>query len=174
MDLLQRVHRETVKPFKRSLMAAWWIVFLAFDMALMGGILYILAFRKNGVAGVSAAAVKQNPAETNPAPSILTELKEELASVRKTAALLEKQRAELESFERSFREKDAALDEMVKKAEESAKTIELTSQSRTSEDTYSKAIKMLRLGVPIEDVVRNLGILNGEVELISAINNYRQ
>ncbi|MBI5587071.1 MAG: DUF2802 domain-containing protein [Deltaproteobacteria bacterium] len=155
-------------------MAAWWIVFLAFDMALMGGIIYILAFRKNGSVGVSAAAGKQNPAETGPAPSILMELKEELASVRKTAAFLEKKKAELEAFERSFNEKYATLDEMVKKAEESVKNIELTSQSRSSEDMYSKAMKMLRLGVPVEDVVKNLGILNGEVELISAINNYRQ
>lgn len=155
-------------------MAAWWIVFLAFDIALMGAIFYILVFRKNRSRPATHRVTAKVPAVKDPAPSILMELKEELDSVRKTAADLEKKRIELDAFDRGLRERYIRLDEMLKKAAESAKDIEVIREGRASEDTYCKAMKMLRMGHRVEDVVKNLGILNGEAELISAINDYRQ
>jgi hypothetical protein len=152
-------------------MAAWWIVFLAFDIILMGAFFYILAFRKNMSRPAPSSKI---PAVKDHAPSILMELKEELVSVRKTAAALEEKRIELDAFDRGLRERYIKLDEMLKKAAESAKEIEAFRDARSSEDTYSRAIKMLRMGQPVEDVVKNLGILKGEAELISAINDYRQ
>lgn len=155
-------------------MAAWCIVFLAFDIVLVGAFFYILAFRKNRSRPAGPSTTAKVPAVKDPAPSILMELKEELVSVRKTAAGLEKKRIELDAFDRGLREKYIKLDEMLKKAAESAKDIETIREGRSSEDTYSKAMKMLRMGHRVEDVVKNLGILNGEAKLISAINDYRQ
>ncbi|MBI5468722.1 MAG: DUF2802 domain-containing protein [Deltaproteobacteria bacterium] len=155
-------------------MAAWWIVFLAFDIALMGAVFYILVFRKNRSRPAAHPVTAKAPAVKDPAPSILMELKEELVSVRKTAADLEKKRIELDAFDRGLRERYIRLDEMLKKAAESAKDTEVIREGRASEDTYRKAVKMLRMGHHVEDVVKNLGILNGEAELISAINDYRQ
>ncbi len=97
-------------------MAAWWIVFLSFDIALMGAIFYVLAFRKNRFRPAVPATAAKVPAVKDPAPSILMELKEELVSVRKTAADLEKKRIELDAFDRGLRERYIKLDEMLKKA----------------------------------------------------------
>ncbi|HXI10414.1 MAG TPA: DUF2802 domain-containing protein [Thermodesulfobacteriota bacterium] len=155
-------------------MTALWIVFLAFDVALLGAIFYILAFRKSASRRFAPDVASGSEARNGAAPSILMELKTELAAARKTVSELEKKRVELDAFERMLRERYSKLDEILKKAAESAKEVEVIRDGRASEDTYYKAMKLLRLGLPVDEVVKNLGILKGEAELISAINDYRQ
>ncbi len=155
-------------------MTALWIVFLAFDIALLGAVLYIMAFRKNASRRFAPDVASGSETRKEATPSILMELKTELAAARKTVSELEKKRGELDAFDRMLRERYSKLDEVLKKAAESAKEIEVIRDGRASEDTYYKAMKLLRLGLPVDEVVRNLGILKGEAELISAINDYRQ
>lgn len=155
-------------------MTALWIVFLTFDIALLGAIFYILAFRKNASRRFTPDVASGAEARNGAAPSILMELKTELAAARKTVYELEKKRVELDAFDRMLRERYSKLEETLKKAAESAKEVEVIGDGRASEDTYYKAMKLLRLGLPVDEVVKNLGILKGEVELISAINDYRQ
>lgn len=155
-------------------MALLWIVFLSFDMALMGAIFYLLVFRKKRSTQGAPLQKAKAPAQKDPGPSILTELKGELASAKKTAADLEKKRSELDAFYRTLSERYNELDKLLRKAAESAKDLDVKREGRASEDAYSKAIKMLRIGLPVEEIVKNLGIPNGEAELISALNDYRQ
>lgn len=155
-------------------MPAWWIVFLAFDVALMGAIFYIMAFRKNTFRGYASDAASGPQTLKGATPSILMELKSELAAARKTVSELEKKRAELDAFDGTLRGRYLKLDEMLEKAAESSKEIEVIRDAHASEDTYYKAMKLLRLGLPVDEVAKDLGILKGEAELISAINDYRQ
>jgi uncharacterized protein DUF2802 len=162
-------------------MALLWIVFLALDIVLMGGAYYFLSRGKKANPAAESAHSDDSGkrAEENAAAaSVLAELKEELAEVRKTSAYLEKKRAQFEVFERSLHEKNARLEELIRKAEESAVKIELTESDIVEDDievdTYSRAAKMLSKGVPVEDVVKDLGILSGEARLLSSLNAYRQ
>lgn len=145
-------------------MELWVIVLSAVDLALMGGILYIMARKK--------APQRSAPA---PAPSIdhIKALESEISGIRKLSAELERKKAVFERHEDTMGERTRRLDAAVKQAEESAKKLEARYLSEKNEDMYGKAVRMLKAGTPVDEVVRDLGLLSGEVDLMSALNNYR-
>lgn len=148
------------------------IMLLVVDMFLMGGMLYILIFRKNKTSRISFLPEPQNKRSVENPPALIAELKEELESVRRIAAGLEKKRLDFEAYERALLEKNGRLESLVKKAEESASNMDMP-LNQPDEDIYSKAMKMLKMGIPANEVIRSLGVLSGEVELISALSNFR-
>ncbi|MBI4949484.1 MAG: DUF2802 domain-containing protein [Deltaproteobacteria bacterium] len=145
-------------------MELWVLVLSAVDLALMGGILYIMARKK--------ALQRPNNAS---APSVdrIKELENEISGIRKLSAELERKKAAFERHEDTMGERTRRLDAAVKQAEDSAKKLEARYLSEKNEDMYGRAVKMLKAGTPADEVVRGLGLLSGEVDLMSSLNNYR-
>ncbi|HAO93648.1 MAG: hypothetical protein A2X93_01365 [Deltaproteobacteria bacterium GWC2_56_8] len=145
-------------------MELWVIVLSAVDLALMGGILYIMASKK----------ILRRPGP-DPAPSIdhIKALESEISGIRRLSAELERKKAMFERHEDTMGERTRRLDAAVKQAEDSAKKLEARYLSEKNEDMYGRAVKMLKAGTPADEVVRNLGLLSGEVDLMSSLNNYR-
>ncbi|MBI5454772.1 MAG: DUF2802 domain-containing protein [Deltaproteobacteria bacterium] len=145
-------------------MELWVIVLSAVDLALMGGILYIIAGKKT----------QQRPGpESAPSRDHIKELESEITGIKRLSSELERKKAVFERHENTMDERTRRLDAAVKQAEDSAKKLEALYVSERNEDMYSKAVRMLKSGTPADEVVRSLGLLNGEVDLISSLNNYR-
>ncbi|MBI1911731.1 MAG: DUF2802 domain-containing protein [Deltaproteobacteria bacterium] len=152
-------------------MIVWAIILFAVDLALMGGIFYILISRRSKYKTVQNQPQEQaNPKNSS---TLIIELKNDITSVKKLAMQLEKKQMDFENYEKTLKANNRKLETVIKHAEASAKNLELLYADQRSDDNYSKAIKMLRSGTSKEEIVRNLGLLNGEVELISSINNYK-
>ncbi|MBI2413291.1 MAG: DUF2802 domain-containing protein [Deltaproteobacteria bacterium] len=147
-------------------MELWVIVLSAVDIALMGGILYIMSGKKT--------RQRLAPESTTvPAFDQVRELQSELSGIKTLSAELERKKAAFERHENTINERTRRLDAIVKQAEDSARKLEALYVSERNEDMYSKAVRMLKSGTPADEIVRSLGLLNGEVELISSLNNYR-
>lgn len=147
-------------------MELWVIVLSAVDIALMGGILYIMSGKKT--------QQRLAPESTTvPAFDQVRELQSELSGIKTLSAELERKKAAFERHENTINERTRRLDAIVKQAEDSARKLEALYVSERNEDMYSKAVRMLKSGTPADEIVRSLGLLNGEVELISSLNNYR-
>lgn len=145
-------------------MELWVIVLSAVDLALMGGILFIMARKKT----------VQRP-DPQPAPSRdhFKELETEITGIKRLSTELERKKAAFERHEHTMDERTRRLDAIVAQAEGSAKKLEALYMSERNDDMYSKAVRMLKAGTPADEVVRSLGLLNGEVDLIASLNNYR-
>lgn len=147
-------------------MELWVIVLSAVDLVLMGGILYIMAGKKTQQRLAPESA-------TVPALDQVRELQSELTGIKRLSAELERKTADFDRYEDTINERTRRLDTAVKQAEDSAKKLEALYVSERNEDMYTKAVRMLKAGTPADEVVRSLGLLNGEVALISSLNNYR-
>ncbi len=145
-------------------MELWVIVLSAVDLALMGGILYIIASKK---------IVQRPDPQSAPSRDQIKELESEITGIKRLSTELEKKKAVFERHEQTMDERTRRLDAAVKQAEDSAKKLKALYVSERNEDMYSKAVHMLKAGTPADEVVRSLGLLNGEVDLISSLNNYR-
>lgn len=145
-------------------MELWVIVLSAVDLALMGGILYIMAKKKD---------LQRSAPDSAPSIDHIKALESEISGIRKLSAELERKKAVFERHEHTMCERTRRLDAAVNQAEESAKKLEARYLSEKNEEMYGRAVSMLKAGTPVDEVVRNLGLLSGEVDLMSALNNYR-
>lgn len=144
--------------FERFDMWLWAVILLVIDMALMGGILYIVLFRKK----VARPALPQ--AEAIDA----AEIKNELKAVKRAASRLEARSEEFERLGAGLKERQAALEALLRKAG-AAQRADGAHQA-DDEDVYAKAVRMLRSGVPESEIARSLGLLKGEAQLLTALN----
>lgn len=145
------------------------VVLLAVDLLLMGGILYIIASRKNIMPETLLLKSAQGGGET----AGLAELKRELNDVKKATARMEKREQEFLAFEKKVEDKHKKLESILTEAEESFRNNALMYSAQITGDNYSRAMALLKMGTPADEIIKQLGLLNGEVELISALNNYR-
>ncbi|MBI5643126.1 MAG: DUF2802 domain-containing protein [Deltaproteobacteria bacterium] len=152
-------------------MELWVVVLSVVDIAIMGGIFFIMAGRRTKFADnlVKGSSESRSDAST----ALILSLKDEIAGVKRLYAELEKKKLDLDWNERALVEKNVRLDSLIRQADEGAKKIEALYVNQKSDEAYSKAVRMLKTGIPANEVIQNLGLLNGEVELISALNNYR-
>lgn len=148
-------------------MDLWFIVLLTVDLVIMSGICYILMSRRTKV--MRTLAVEPLGFDEK----ILRELKADLVSVKKLSSDLKSKNTDLEWFEKMLHDKSQKLDSIIKQAEDSARTVELICADTKADESYLKAQRLIKNGVRSEEVENCLGMLKGEVELISAINNYR-
>ncbi len=139
-------------------MELWVYILLTVDMALMGGILYILLSRRGS---------KKAPEGATAA------VKADEGQLERIRADVEKRYSFIGSYERSFEEKNRMLEAVIKAAEESARNLEALYESRNKDEVYAKAMSILKTGASAEEVTKDLGLLSGEAELIAAISNYR-
>lgn len=144
----------------------WGMILLGLDLALMGAIIYIFYSKKGFDPGFAAVA------------GDAAGLRQELMSIKKMAAQLERKKGEIETFERSIKEKSSILDEVIKNAESAVKKQAVAAPQAafaaapgTGEDVYRKAARMMSMGTPADEVKKSLNLLNGELELISSINS---
>lgn len=109
----------------------------------------------------------------------LNELKAELLAglkdVRRMTLNLEKKQLELEKNAKLVKDMSVRLEAAKKQAEEEKKEVNEMRLllSGDSGDNYSKAMKMIRLGIPDKDISKSLGILSGELELMNSLRNLR-
>lgn len=154
------------------------IIFIALNLALMGLVSYLLITRKEvNKDAVDAAAVKAVAAVSIPRPmthsdyQIIAELKEEITNVKVVASRLERKNIDLDIKERQFDEKLKRLDILLRSADDAAHRMERHRPAQRDEETYVRALNMIKTGVPPEEVGKGLGLLNGEVELLSGISD---
>ncbi len=140
-------------------MVIWAYVLLTVDMALMGGILYIL---------IAGRGLKKSVQPDTYAPAVVEE-----AELERLQADVEKSHSLIDAYERSFEEKDRRFEAIVRRAEESARSLEALYQIQGKDEVYAKAMGLLKAGASAEEVVKDLGLMSGEAELIEAISSYR-
>jgi len=155
-------------------MADWWALFLALDIVLAGALYYVIAFRRGSRARLAWTAGVKTPVAKETESDLMKSLKSELDSVNRSVAALDRKKAKFEEYEKELRDRLVKLDDTLKRAESDVNELEAKRQAGADGDRYRKAGKMLKMGLPVEEVVKDLGILKGEAELISAINEYRQ
>ncbi|MBE7414823.1 MAG: hypothetical protein HS130_06195 [Deltaproteobacteria bacterium] len=131
-------------------MFIWAVVLIVINVAFMGGILYILLFRRGAVA---APAVHAGTAG-------LEELRTELTEIRRAASALG---SEIRRTEAGLSGKKAALDAGPHGA------LQYSGAPEGRDDVYSRALKMQNSGVPVNEIARVVGLLNGEVELLCSL-----
>ncbi len=135
-------------------MMLWGVILLVINLALLGSIFYIILFRRP----VKHAA----PAHQD---ELVRKLNGRIDEVKTVFEKLEKKSVDLSMHEKGLKERQAALDELMDRAKASSRNKE-----EHGEDVYSKAMKMLKSGVPAGEIARRLGLMNGEAELMSSLH----
>lgn len=137
----------------------WGVILLIVNLALIGSIFYILLFRKPVVrAGAAPVAVQEE---------LVRKFNDGISEVKSVAQKLESRSLDLSKYENGLKERQAILEELIVKAKASANSPKKEAQA---EDIYSKALKMLKSGVPAGEIARSLGLLRGEAELLSSLH----
>lgn len=139
-------------------MMLWGVILLIVNLALIGAIFYIILFRKPVRAQGAPVAVQEK---------LVRELNHGISEVKSVAQKLESRSMDLSKYENGLRERQAVLEELIVKASVSANSPQ---REAAAEDVYSRALKMLKSGVPAGEIARSLGLLSGEAELLSSLH----
>lgn len=150
------------------------IFLLAADLAIMGGVFYFFLSKKKKDQKKNAKdpSVRQSPEQAE-FRALVFELRERLEELKRVTDELDRRRLDLDFIEKELALKGHKFDAVVKKAEESIKHLDTLSVNRLADDVYSKAVKMMKKGLAEEDITKTLGLLNGEMELLSALKDYK-
>lgn len=140
-------------------MMLWGVILLIVNLALIGAIFYIILFRKPVVRAQGAPVAVQE--------KLVRELNNGISEVKSVAQKLESRSMDLSKYENGLRERQAVLEELIVKASVSANSPQ---REAHAEDVYSRALKMLKSGVPAGEIARSLGLLSGEAELLSSLH----
>lgn len=155
-------------------MSVWALVLLGVDLLLMGAIIYLLLNPGNLPANsIVRSLMKRDAVKEAPGAGVITELTEELSRVKKFAAELEKKQKDLDIHGRVLAEQDRKLDRLISEASKPAKKMDAGTPAHGNEELYSKATRMMKAGIPVEEVIRSLGIMRGEAELLSTLSGMR-
>lgn len=134
-------------------MFVWALVLLVINIAFMGGILYILLFRRGG--GAPPPIAHTGTAE-------IEKLRTEIGEIRRAASALG---SEIKRTEAGCAERKAAFGGG---AANVGQCRGVHDEGR-ADDVYSRALKMYGSGVPVNEIARVLGLLNGEAELLCSL-----
>lgn len=140
-------------------MMFWGVILLIVNLALIGSIFYIILSRKPVARAQGAPAAIQD--------ELVKKLNDGLSEVKSVAQKLESRSVDLSKYENGLKQRQAVLEELIVKAKASANSPQREAQA---EDIYSKALKMLKSGVPAGEIARSLGLLSGEAELLSSLH----
>jgi hypothetical protein len=140
-------------------MLFWGLILLVVNLALAGSILYIMLFRKPVTRSQGASAAVQE--------ELVMKLNDGLSEVKTVFEKLETRSMDLSKYENGLKERQMVLEDLIKKARASADSSQRASHS---EDVYSRALKMLKSGVPAGEIALSLGLLSGEAELLSSLH----
>lgn len=150
----------------------WVFILFVVDVAFMVGILFmLLSYRKSSkVAGTELAMAGGAPALSDERHvEMLDRLKEELSAAESITKRLDKKRHDLEEFEASLVVNKKAMDLAINRA-----NVETRIQPRNWNDDYERAVGMLDAGATVDEVVEKFGLLSGEAELITSLNNMKK
>ncbi len=151
-------------------MGYWVISLMALDLVFMAGVLYLLSIRFKA----DSSTHSSDTADPAAYPlELVKELKSELEAVKRSSAEFEKKQ---ESLEKSIRSRRKSLDRLIKEADKSIYDTRSSGGAAVPQKTdlvYKKAMDMLDRGTSVDSVMSTLGIVEGEAELISALNSYR-
>lgn len=145
------------------------ISLITINLVLMAVVFALVLALRKGAFSRPASVVQNIDVET--VEAIGNELRGELKSIRRLIASLDVKGRELDEREARVRSMEARVESIVKKGDECVKDLTLLASDEA--DSYVKAIKMLKLGVPKDDVAKRLGLLSGEAELISSLDCIR-
>jgi hypothetical protein len=149
----------------------WVFILFVVDVAFMVGILFmLLSYRKSSkVAGTELAMAGGAPALSDGRHvEMMDRLKEELSAAESITKRLDKKRHDLEELEASLVVNKKAMDLAINRA-----NVETRIQPRNWNDDYERAVGMLDAGATVDEVVEKFGLLSGEAELISSLNNMK-
>lgn len=141
-------------------MMLWGVILLIVNLALLGAIFYIIFFRKPVARTDHGASFVQD--------ELVKNLNDGLSEVKSVARKLESRGLDLSKYENGLKERQAVLEELIVRARASANSPRMEAQA--AEDIYTKALKMLKSGVPAGEIARSLGLLSGEAELLSSLH----
>ncbi len=139
-------------------MDKWSAVFLALDLALMGLLLYFVKKNKDDLSGNSEL------------------LSEKIIAATNALSELSRSREEMKALEKRLLEREKAVVSIIRQAKISAANEAPVNDdffNKNTADPYRKATELLKSGHMNNDI-NGLGLLKGELELISALNNCNQ
>lgn len=139
-------------------MVYWSIFLLAADVLLVTGILYYLIAKKPEQA---------LPPAFSPHPS-----GEGDGDYKRLAMEIKDKQKDFEAYEKRLIERQKKIDSLLDRVEESVRT-KPDARNKDAMDVYTRAVEMMRRGVPSDEIMASLGISWGEAELISGIARLR-
>ncbi len=141
-------------------MVYWSIFLLAADVILVTGILYYLIAKK--------------PEQALP-PALSPHTSGEgegHGDYKRLAMEIKDRQKDFEAYEKRLIERQKKIDSLLDSVEESVRT-KPDAQNKDVMDVYTRAVEMMRRGVPSDEIMASLGISWGEAELISGIARLR-
>ncbi len=154
-------------------MGYWTLTLLALDVVFMAGVLYMLSGRGSRLTDALVSGGRRDAGPGAEPGILIGELKDELDAVKRTSAQFKEKQVVLEDYERTVMDRGRSLDRMIKEVDKSIEDIRCSSGLRDTDDVYKRAMEMVGKGIPVDRVMKSLGILEGEAELISALDSYR-
>ncbi len=158
-------------------MDKWTIIFLAFDIVLMG-VVIILLFRVRSTAARAGSSLEKATSSSGETPGAFdTEFKK----VQKAAKSLELKRAEMDLLCRELKEKqdqlesvigkvEAVIDTMAVPAAAAGRPVENASDEEPSRgETLAMAREMISEGKSFSEITEKLKLYRGELELLKSL-----
>lgn len=149
----------------------WWTIALfVIDMGLMAAILYILAGRRPAFAHPGAEGLDEGQRHSSAPAELIERLKKELGSVRLVKKELDRKIHSLDSYEDALKGREKELKDLIMRARKTEGG--RADDQRKQAEIYRAAIRMAGEGRSVEDIVKSLGMLRGEAELISSLKSF--
>lgn len=162
-------------------MDTWGILLLSIDLVLMAGIIIILA--KGRVPVLGSLVTSGEGSGTGAVESLRAELAAELEAARRASEELELSKRECEKYKKDLKEKNNVLVRLIGQARMKSPAKDTLTldpegpkgqeETHPDEDLYRKAARMCTMGTSPEKIAESLGMLAGEAELVSSINDFR-
>ncbi len=156
-------------------MDKWNIIFLTFDIVLMG-VIIILLFRMRSSAARAGSSTDKETSSSGETPSA-DAINDELQKVRKAARSLDIKRAEMDLLGRELKEKQDQLESVIGKVEAVIDTLAIPTPAiptpATAEpsrgETLAMAREMISEGKSFSEISEKLKLYRGELELLKSL-----
>lgn len=146
------------------------ISLFASNLILLSVILYMVYNRGQAAQTAQTEQGAKAQARLN---ALASELMAEITEARRSGAELRKRALEYAANEARILDKQSAFDGIIKNAQRIVKELGASAGTLRHDEVYAKAMNMAGSGMPLNEISRQFGLLNGEAELISSINRLR-
>lgn len=142
-------------------MVYWTVGLLAVDMALMGGILYILLNKKKSVASPFLDADHVERPSATSYRELIDKAREELSSAKRLAIELDRKRLLLVGYEEALTKKEKEIETLGRKVGVKYASTGLLPKKRVACDVSRKAMKMVNKEARLDEETDMIRLLNG-------------
>lgn len=150
-------------------MYIWGSLMLLINVCLVSAIVYILFRSRRAFKAVISTAEMSLSAGARVADA----MKNEMTALRDAQDACESRTRYVEEMETRIVERQREIEQALSRAQDVARHIDAIYNRRPEGLDYHGAVKLLKSGMPSNEVMARLGLHKGEFELLSNISNYR-